>query len=192
MNDADRLACNKIVAEAVGETSHLKKWCRDAGASEPLCLCEEEGEKINPPLDCSHLAEGRTWETCSEKCTIPPPDFCGDDTQALVAIKALVMQGLHLNVRLGRGEGDGKKHLVCDIETPRFFDGPDIRGCRIAGDNTIAAALKDAMVEEYICCPKCGGSLIGKPSGCPAHGFTEGENSWRLKPALAAMKEGGK
>ena len=62
MNDE----ANRLLAEALGETDHLRKWCGDDEGE----LCLEEPNQEQPRSSCSHLANGGTWETCRFKRTV--------------------------------------------------------------------------------------------------------------------------
>jgi len=177
MNDE----ANRLIAEALGETGHLRKWCGDDEGE----LCLEEPNQEQPRSSCSHLANGGTWETCSSKRAFEPPDFCGNDNDALDAIKELALPGREINVQ---------HNIICGEHSLRFFKGKRGEECQVpfydelseGRGKTLAAALKDAMVEIIkVGCeraPAC-------PGACdPCEKATA---NIRIRPAVEAAVKGG-
>ncbi len=91
---------DRLIAEFLGETDHLKKWCSDAGGGEPLQLCIEDPGETQRPDSCRHLAKGGCWNDCKSKATTDPPAYSTLDSAAWEAIKALVEKGFLIHIHI--------------------------------------------------------------------------------------------
>jgi len=166
---------DRLIAELINETDHLKKWCMDADAGEPVCLCEEEKEQSNP-LDCSHIAKGGKWKGCPEKCTVAPPPFATSDAAALEAIKALQDKGVSSQIRYPRprhGGDFGRCQLAFWLDDS---PGADWELQEWSFKDSLHEALVDALVEKHR-------EVAGDPHEHESIDITY----WRIKPALLEM-----
>ena len=152
-------------------------------------IAEEPNALIGKAINWKHWSNNYTdklWRpVIADDHGMRLVDFCGNDHDALDAIKELALPGREINVQ---------HNIICGEHSLRFFKGKRGEECQVpfydelseGRGKTLAAALKDAMVEIIkVGCeraPAC-------PGACdPCEKATA---NIRIRPAVEAAVKGG-
>lgn len=135
MNDTDKLAINKLIAEALG-IGPVEYWCERY--VENICRADKGCAHGKPPA-CGGVSNIKSY-----------PDFCGNDAAALRILKILAQQKkFDVQIILTPGKTAG----VLVFPAYSGWMEPIVKGY----GESLAAALVDAMVEFHraYLCPAC-------------------------------------
>lgn len=164
---------DRLIAEFLGETDHLKKWCSDAGAGKPLELCIEDPGETQRPDSCRHLAKGGCWNDCKSKATVDPPAYSTCDSAALEGLQSLPE---HIDWEIYRIRHSPATGIIYRV----VIQNGSKHGCWSA-NKYLCTAFEDAMVEEY--CTGCKSVVcVPRPKELMKH---------RIKPAIERAMKGG-